>query len=87
MPESPLSFEKPVYWGRLSCRGLVKSNKLEILKAALIFIINDFEKKIELAGPEYSPSILAQYLFDLAKEIQPFYADLPIFPSKTMKLF
>ncbi len=56
-----------------------KISKLEDSEAALIFILNDFEKKIELAGQDYSPSILAQYLFDLAKEYNRFYADLPIF--------
>lgn len=56
-----------------------KVTKLEDSEAALIFILNDFEKKIELAGQEYSPSVLAQYLFDLAKEYNRFYADLPIF--------
>jgi arginyl-tRNA synthetase len=56
-----------------------KVPKLEDSEAALIFILNDFEKKIELAGQEYSPSVLAQYLFDLAKEYNRFYADLPIF--------
>jgi arginyl-tRNA synthetase len=56
-----------------------KMTKIEDSEAALIFILNDFEKKIELAGQEYSPSVLAQYLFDLAKEYNRFYADLPIF--------
>ncbi|MFT4856504.1 MAG: arginyl-tRNA synthetase [Algoriphagus sp.] len=56
-----------------------KVTKLEDSEAALIFILNDFEKKIELAGQEYSPSVLAQYLFDLSKEYNRFYADLPIF--------
>jgi arginyl-tRNA synthetase len=56
-----------------------KVTKIEDSEAALIFILNDFEKKIELAGQEYSPSVLAQYLFDLAKEYNRFYADLPIF--------
>ncbi len=56
-----------------------KISKLEDSEAALIFILNDFEKKIELAGQEYSPSVLAQYLFDLAKEYNRFYAEMPIF--------
>jgi arginyl-tRNA synthetase len=56
-----------------------KMTKIEDSEAALIFILNDFEKKIELAGQEYSPSVLAQHLFDLAKEYNRFYADLPIF--------
>ncbi|WP_026953857.1 arginine--tRNA ligase [Algoriphagus vanfongensis] len=53
--------------------------KVEESESALIFLLNDFEKKIKQAGDDYSPSILAQYLFDLAKEYNRFYADLPIF--------
>jgi arginyl-tRNA synthetase len=51
-------------------------------ETALIQILNDFERKIRLAGEEYSPAIIAQYLFDLAKEYNRFYADLPIFHEK-----
>jgi arginyl-tRNA synthetase len=53
--------------------------KIEESESSLIFLLNDFEKKIKQAGDDYSPSILAQYLFDLAKEYNRFYADLPIF--------
>lgn len=52
---------------------------LEDSEADLIYLLNEFERKIEVAGSEYSPSVLAQYLFDLAKEYNRFYADLPIF--------
>ncbi|MDN3203543.1 arginine--tRNA ligase [Algoriphagus sediminis] len=45
----------------------------------LIFILGEFEKKIQLAGQEYSPSVIAQYLFDLAKDYNRFYADVAIF--------
>ncbi len=46
---------------------------------ALIILLNDFKEKIRLAGNEYSPAVVAQYLFDLAKEYNRFYAELPIF--------
>ena len=45
-----------------------KITSLEDSEAALIYLLNDFEKKIELAGQEYAPSVLANYLFDVAKE-------------------
>lgn len=54
-------------------------NHLEESEADLIYLLNDFERKIEIAGEELSPSVLAQYLFDLAKEYNRFYADVPIF--------
>ena len=52
---------------------------VEESEAGLIFLLGDFEKKIKMAGDEYSPAVIAQYLFDLAKEYNRFYADLPIF--------
>lgn len=51
-------------------------------ESALILLLNDFEKKIQVASEEYSPAVIAQYLFDLAKEYNRFYADLPIFHEK-----
>lgn len=51
-------------------------------ETALIQILNEFERKIKMAGDEYSPSIIAQYLFELAKEYNRFYAELPIFHEK-----
>src|SRR5690606_2901085 len=40
---------------------------------------HDCQEKSRQAGGEYSPAIIAQYLFDLAKEYNRFYAELPIF--------
>lgn len=56
-----------------------KLTKVEESESSLIYLLNDFEKRISQAGLDYSPAILAQYLFDLAKEYNRFYADLPIF--------
>ncbi|MEB2784028.1 arginine--tRNA ligase [Algoriphagus persicinus] len=56
-----------------------KLTKIEESESSLIYLLNDFEKRISQAGLDYSPAILAQYLFDLAKEYNRFYADLPIF--------
>lgn len=52
---------------------------IESAERDLIVVLNDFEKKLGQAAEEYSPSVLAQYLFDLAKEYNRFYAELPIF--------
>lgn len=62
--------------------GFEGITKLEDTERDLIIILNDFEKKIKQAGEEYAPSVLAQYLFDLAKEYNKFYAELPIFNEK-----
>ncbi len=55
-------------------------------ETALIQILNDFNKKIKTAAEDYSPAVIAQYLFDLAKEYNRFYADLPIFHEKDLAI-
>ncbi|WP_026952920.1 arginine--tRNA ligase [Algoriphagus mannitolivorans] len=55
-------------------------------ETALIQILNDFERKIKLAGEDYSPAVIAQYLFELAKEYNRFYAELPIFHEKDSEI-
>ena len=55
-------------------------------ETALIQMLNDFDRKIKSAADDYSPSIIAQYLFDLAKEYNRFYADLPIFHEKDLSI-
>jgi arginyl-tRNA synthetase len=59
-----------------------KFDGLEVLdpaEIAVISLLNDFTKKLKEAGDLYSPAILAQYVFDLAKEYNRFYAELSIF--------
>ncbi|GAA0880330.1 arginine--tRNA ligase [Algoriphagus jejuensis] len=55
-------------------------------ETALIFLLSNFEKKLSLAAAEFSPAVIAQYLFDLAKEYNRFYADLPIFQEKNQAI-
>lgn len=69
-----------------SAAGFEGLSKLEPAERDLIIILNEFEKKIMTAGEEYSPSILAQYLFDLAKEYNRFYAELSIFHENDPKV-
>ena len=45
----------------------------------LINQLMDFPKKIVNAAEDFSPALIAQYIFDLAKDYNRFYADLPIF--------
>jgi arginyl-tRNA synthetase len=54
-------------------------NQLEKAEKELIILLLDFERKIRQAGEEYSPALICQYLFDLAKEYNRFYAELSIF--------
>lgn len=61
-------------------------DQLENTERDLIVMLNDFEKKIKQAGEEYSPSIIAQYMFDLAKEYNRFYAELSIFNESNAQI-
>lgn len=62
-----------------SLNGFEGLEKLEGAERDLIVMLNDFQKKLKIAGEEYSPSVIAQYMFDLAKEYNRFYAELSIF--------
>lgn len=45
----------------------------------LIFKIGDYRNALAEAGREYSPAVIAQYVYDLAKEYNGFYQEVPIF--------
>lgn len=45
----------------------------------VLYLLTQFGEKIEEAAREYSPAIIAQYVYDVAKEYNRFYAELPIF--------
>ena len=70
----------------LSADSFANLSELAETESALIQLLNDFERKIKMAAEEYSPAILAQYLFDLSKEYNRFYAELPIFHEKDQQL-
>lgn len=52
---------------------------LETVEKDLIYLISEYPERIKSAAVEYSPSVIAQYCFDLAKEYNRFYAELSIF--------
>ena len=45
----------------------------------VIMMLNEFPDKLKLAAKEYAPYIIAQYVYDLAKEYNRFYAEVSIF--------
>lgn len=45
----------------------------------LIFKITEYTKAIKEAAREYSPAVVAQYVYDLAKDYNGFYQEVPIF--------
>ncbi|MGB3463740.1 MAG: arginine--tRNA ligase [Cyclobacteriaceae bacterium] len=52
---------------------------LEPSETAIIALLNEYPDKIALAGQEYSPSIIAQYVYDVAKAYNRFFQEVPIF--------
>ncbi len=51
------------------------------LEADLINLLAQFNKKIAEAGESYSPAIVANYCYELAKTFNSFYAEHPIFKA------
>ncbi|CAN5366412.1 arginine--tRNA ligase [soil metagenome] len=52
---------------------------LEPMEREVIFRINQYIQKMEEAAHEYSPAIIANYAFELAKGYNQFYQAIPIF--------
>jgi arginyl-tRNA synthetase len=52
---------------------------LEKTEQEAIYLLNEFENKILEAGKEHSPAVIAQYIYDLAKDYNRFYQDVSIF--------
>ncbi|WKN41624.1 arginine--tRNA ligase [Tunicatimonas pelagia] len=48
----------------------------------VIELLAVFPQKVQLAGAEYAPSVIAQYVFDLAKAYNRFYSEVSIFAEK-----
>ncbi|MCZ6899025.1 MAG: arginine--tRNA ligase [Bacteroidetes bacterium] len=44
----------------------------------VLSLLNEFPDKVKLAAEEYNPSIIAQYVYDLAKSYNRFYAEVPV---------
>lgn len=54
-------------------------DKLHPIEKNVIFLLNDYTNKVREAGINYSPDIIAQYVYDLAKEYNRFYQEVSIF--------
>lgn len=66
----------------LQIEASVDVDKVETLtqrETDLIYRLSTYEAVLAEAGKEYAPSILAQYVYDLAKEYNGFYQEVPIF--------
>src|ERR1019366_1696852 len=52
----------------------------------LIILLYDFNSTLNQAATEYSPAIIANYVYDLAKEFSQYYHDTPIFKEEQKDL-
>lgn len=46
---------------------------------SLIYLLNEFPYRVQSAAADYAPSIIAQFVFELAKDYNRFYAEVSIF--------
>ena len=54
-------------------------NKTEV---EALYTLQEFPNRIHEAAKDYAPSVIAQYAFDLAKEYNRFYTEVPIFAEE-----
>jgi arginyl-tRNA synthetase len=52
---------------------------LEPAEREVIQVLGTFENKVKEAGREYSPAVIANYIYELAKAYNQFYQSIPIF--------
>jgi arginyl-tRNA synthetase len=52
---------------------------LEPAEREVIQVLTQFENKVREAGREYSPAIVANFAYELAKTYNQFYQNIPIF--------
>ena len=58
---------------------LQQVDSLEPAERDALNVLSLFESRIKEAAREYSPAVIANYAFDLAKEYNKFYQNIPIF--------
>jgi len=54
---------------------------LEESERQVIKVLSSYENKLREAAREYSPAIIANYVYELAKEYNQFFQSIPIFPE------
>jgi arginyl-tRNA synthetase len=64
---------------KVGASDLKNINSLEPSEREIIFTLNNFHNKLQEASREYSPSVIANYAYELAKGYNQFYQAIPIF--------
>jgi len=62
-----------------------KSAEINEKEIELIKLVHSFPEVIKQAGQEYSPSVIANYVYELAKEYNQFYHENPILKADSEK--
>lgn len=57
----------------------LSSHLLEPSERSVINLVNEYPNKLQEAVRDYSPSVIANYAYELAKEYNQFYQNIPIF--------
>ncbi|MBW8050413.1 MAG: arginine--tRNA ligase [Cytophagales bacterium] len=63
-------------------RVLGKKHSLHQTEREVIILLSRFPDRIKEAGEAYSPAIIAQYVYDLAKTYNRFYVEVPVLSEK-----
>jgi len=63
--------------------------ELNAEETELIFLLKDYGKVVEAAASEYSPALIANYVYDLAKTFNSFYTRHSVLneDSEMLRLF
>jgi arginyl-tRNA synthetase len=64
-----------------NAEALKKVTQLESVERELISRLNNYHTKLQEAAREYSPAVMSNYAYELAKEYNQFYQSVPIFPE------
>ncbi len=63
-----------------------KLDCLHELEKPIVFLLNEFPEVIQESAANYAPSVIAQYVYELAKEYNRFYTEVSIFGEKDENL-
>lgn len=66
----------------INLKNFAGVNSLAPAEQEVIQLLNEFPVKVAEAGEEYAPSLIAQYVYDLAKAYNRFYTEITIFGEK-----
>jgi arginyl-tRNA synthetase len=69
---------------KVDSSDLVSITSLETVERDALQVLNAYESKLKEAAREYSPAIIANYVYDLAREYNQFYQTIPIFNETDM---